>query len=127
MKLKRIIVAGTITALLAGLAGTGTALVRMHGKVRALEQECAQLARKKAEEAPVAAQTQPQRKRDAKASAAAKGPGLHYEYTVKEGDDIVSVAIKFGVSPSVLMEANDLKSGDDVTAGTVSIKRLRLS
>ena len=119
MKLKRIIVAGTITALLAGLAGTGTALVRMHGKVRALEQECAQLARKKAEEAPVAAQTQPQRKRDAKASAAAKGPGLYYEYTVKEGDDIVSVAIKFGVSPSVLMEANDLKSGDDVTAGTV--------
>ena len=46
MNMKRIVVAGTITALLLGLAGTGTALVQMHGKVRALEQERAHLAQK---------------------------------------------------------------------------------
>ena len=50
MNMKRIVVAGTITALLLGLAGTGTALVRMHGKVCALEQERAQLAQKVEEE-----------------------------------------------------------------------------
>ena len=66
MNMKRIIVAGTITALLLGLAGTGTALVRMHGKVRALEQERAQLAQQignRAEPAPAA----PRKKDAAKA------------------------------------------------------------
>ena len=54
MKLKRIIVAGTISALLLGLAGTGTALVWMHEKVRTLEQERAQLAQKVTEAASAA-------------------------------------------------------------------------
>ncbi len=39
------------------------------------------------------------------------------EYTVKEGEDIVSVAISCGVSPSVLMDLNGLKTGDTIKAG----------
>ena len=35
-------------------------------------------------------------------------------YTVKKGDDIVSIAINFGVSPSALMDLNDLKATDVV-------------
>ncbi len=39
------------------------------------------------------------------------------EYTVKEGEDIVSVAISCGVSPSALMDLNGLKAGDTLKAG----------
>ena len=46
MNMKRIAVTGTVATLLIGLAATGSALVWMHGKVRALEQERAQLAQK---------------------------------------------------------------------------------
>ena len=51
MKIKKILVTGTIVALLVGLAGTGSALVLMREKVRALEQERAQLAQKMKEKA----------------------------------------------------------------------------
>ena len=40
-------------------------------------------------------------------------------YTVKEGDDLVSVAITFGISPSSLMDLNDLKAGDAIKPGQV--------
>ncbi len=40
-------------------------------------------------------------------------------YVVKEGDDIVSVAIAWGVSPSQLMDLNDLKAGDSIKPGQV--------
>lgn len=40
-------------------------------------------------------------------------------YTVKEGEDIVAIAINFGVSPSVLLDINDLKTGDPVKAGQI--------
>ena len=33
-------------------------------------------------------------------------------HTVKEGEDVVSIAISYGVSPSALMDANDLKSSE---------------
>ena len=117
MNMKRIVVAGTITALLLGLAGTGTALVRMHGKVRALEQERAQLAQQignRAESAPAA----PRKKDAAKASVPAKDTRPYYEYVVKEGDDLVSIAVKFEVSPSAVMEMNDLKPLDEISPGT---------
>ena len=116
MNMKRIIVAGTITALLLGLAGTGTALVRMHGKVRALEQERAQLAQQignRAESAPAA----PRNKDTAKVSVPAKDTRPYYEYVVKEGDDLVSIAVKFEVSPSAVMEMNDLKPLDEISPG----------
>lgn len=40
-------------------------------------------------------------------------------YTAKEGDDIVSIAIAYGISPSRLMDLNDLKAGDSIRAGQV--------
>lgn len=40
-------------------------------------------------------------------------------YTAKEGDDIVSVAISYGISPSRLMDLNDLKVGDAIKPGQV--------
>ncbi|MGN0847301.1 MAG: LysM peptidoglycan-binding domain-containing protein [Kiritimatiellia bacterium] len=40
-------------------------------------------------------------------------------YTVKENDDIVSVAIAWGISPSQLMDLNDLKAGDAIKPGQV--------
>ena len=67
MNIKKILVTGTITTLLVGLAGTGSALVLMHEKVRALEQERAQLAQKMKEKA-AAARTRsvPKKKQAAK-------------------------------------------------------------
>lgn len=38
-------------------------------------------------------------------------------YTAKEGDDIVTVAIGHGVSPSQLMDANNLHVGDSIKPG----------
>ena len=40
-------------------------------------------------------------------------------YTVKEGDDIVSISIAWGISPSQLMNANDLKDNEPLKPGTV--------
>lgn len=57
-------------------------------------------------------------KKDAAAAPAPAAPA--YEtYTVKKGDDLVSIAINFGVSPSALMDLNDLKASDSVTEGQV--------
>ena len=49
----------------------------------------------------------------------AEAPAAGPTYTVKEGDDIVSVAINWGISPSQLMDLNDLKAGDGIKAGQV--------
>ena len=38
---------------------------------------------------------------------------------MKEGDDLVSIAIAFGISPSALMDINDLKPTDEVKPGQV--------
>ena len=117
MNIKRIVVTGTITALLMGLVGTGSALVLMHEKVRALEQERALSAhKKKPEAAPARPRDVPKKRQAAKAPSRVKDvkpvandakPG--YEYVVKEGDDVVSIAINFGISPSVLMDFNGWK------------------
>ena len=40
-------------------------------------------------------------------------------YTVKEGDDLVSIAIAYGISPSALMDINDLKPTDEIKPGQV--------
>ena len=40
-------------------------------------------------------------------------------YTVKEGDDLVSIAIAYGISPSALMDINDLKATDVISPGQV--------
>ena len=40
-------------------------------------------------------------------------PSQH-THTVKEGEDLVSIAIAYGISPSALMDLNDLKPTDEV-------------
>ncbi len=40
-------------------------------------------------------------------------------YVVKDGDDLVSVSIACGVSPSQLMDLNGLKAGDGIKPGQV--------
>ena len=40
-------------------------------------------------------------------------------HTVKENEDVVSIAIQYGVSPSAIMELNDLKNGEELPQGRV--------
>ena len=40
-------------------------------------------------------------------------------YVVQEGEDVVAVSIKWGISPSQLLNANDLKEGEQLKAGQV--------
>ena len=40
-------------------------------------------------------------------------------HTVKDGEDIVSIAIMYNVSPSTIMDLNDLKNTDTLTPGQV--------
>ena len=46
-------------------------------------------------------------------------PASSMTYTVREGDDIVGVAIAWGISPSQLMDLNNLKAGEAITPGQV--------
>ena len=133
MKLKRMIVTGTIAALLIGLAGTGTALMWMHEKVRALEQERAQLAQKVEDAASAASERQVARKRSGKGRSAkarpakappakvrsAKANEQFVEYVARDGEDLISISIEFGMSPSTFMSINDLKPTDEVKKGMV--------
>ncbi len=71
--------------------------------------------------APVAAaaETKPAEEVKEEAPAPAPAPVSSATYTVKENDDIVSVAIAWGISPSQLMDLNDLKAGDSIKPGQV--------
>jgi N-acetylmuramoyl-L-alanine amidase len=40
-------------------------------------------------------------------------------HTVKDGEDIVSIALLYGISPSVVKDLNDLKNTDPLTVGQV--------
>ena len=51
--------------------------------------------------------------------AQAQAPAAPTTYTVKEGEDLVAIAINFGLSPSALMDLNDLKATDEVKPGQV--------
>ncbi len=44
-------------------------------------------------------------------------PAAGATYTVKDGDDLVSVSIACGISPSQLMDLNGLKAGDAIKPG----------
>ena len=61
---------------------------------------------------PVAEEPAPVQPAEAPASAA-------LTLTVKEGEDLVSIAIAYGISPSALMDINDLKPTDEVKPGQV--------
>ena len=54
-----------------------------------------------------------------KDTTAALEAGEAKTHTVKENEDIVSIAIQYGVSPSALMDLNDLKNTDSLPPGRV--------
>ena len=53
------------------------------------------------------------------APAADAAPAAGSTYTVKEGDDLVSISILYGISPSQLMDLNGIKAGEGLKAGQV--------
>ena len=53
------------------------------------------------------------------ASTAAEEAGTPKTHTVKEGEDVVSIAIAYGVSPSAIFDLNNIKGTDAVEPGTV--------
>ena len=54
-----------------------------------------------------------------KDTSAALESGEVKTHTVKEGEDMVSIAILYNVSPSAIMDLNDLKNTDTLTPGQV--------
>ena len=54
-----------------------------------------------------------------KDTTAALEAGEVKTHTVKENEDVVSIAIQYGVSPSAIMDLNDLKNGEGLTPGRV--------
>ena len=66
---------------------------------------------KPAEAAPAVEQVQ--------ATSAALEAGDAKTHTVKDGEDMVSIAIMYNVSPSAIMDLNDLKNTDTLTPGQV--------
>ena len=63
-------------------------------------------------EAPATAKAEEAPKPEEAAQPAEEKPVL--THTVKDGEDLVSIAIAYGVSPSALMDLNDLKPSDEV-------------
>ncbi len=53
------------------------------------------------------------------ASATAEEAESPKTHTVKEGEDVVSIAIAYGVSPSAIFDLNNIKGTDAVEPGTV--------
>ena len=68
------------------------------------------------EEKPVAAAPAVEQVKD---TSAALEAGEVKTHTVKENEDVVSIAIQYGVSPSAFMEVNDLKNGEGLPPGRV--------
>jgi LysM repeat protein len=54
-----------------------------------------------------------------KDTTAALEAGEVKTHTVKENEDVVSIAIQYGVSPSAIMDLNDLKNGEGLPPGRV--------
>ena len=56
---------------------------------------------------------------DAVATEAVPAAPATIDYTVKEGEDITSVVVKFGLDASVIRELNNMGEKDELTAGQV--------
>ena len=66
-----------------------------------------------------AAKTEETAKAEEAPAPAEEAAPAQLTHTVKEGEDLVSIAIAYGVSPSALMDINDLKPSDEVKPGQV--------
>ena len=113
MKSKILVAVAVVSALAA--IGSASALGWMYRRVRAFEKE-----HKVSIVTPA-----PAPEGLAKADAALER-GKVYEgddeclsYVVKEGDDIVSIAIRFGVSPSSIADCNEISVSSPLNAGYV--------
>ena len=71
------------------------------------------------EAAPAAPVDAPAAVEPVKEDASAADTASSLTHTVKEGEDTVSIAIMYGVSPSAVMDLNDLKNTDSLKAGQV--------
>ncbi len=65
------------------------------------------------------AKTEEPAKVEEKAQPAEEAAPAQLTHTVKEGEDLVSIAIAYGVSPSALMDINNLKPSDEVKPGQI--------
>ena len=68
-------------------------------------------------ETPVAKSEETVVKSEEPAPQPAEEAPAHKVHKVKEGEDLVSIAIAYGISPSALMDINDLKPNDVLTPG----------
>ena len=71
------------------------------------------------EAAPSAPEAAPAVAEPVKEEAPAAETASALTHTVKEGEDTVSIAIMYGVSPSAVMDLNDLKNTDSLKVGQV--------
>ena len=71
------------------------------------------------EAAPSAPEATPAVAEPVKEEAPAAETASALTHTVKEGEDTVSIAIMYGVSPSAVMDLNDLKNTDSLKVGQV--------
>ena len=71
------------------------------------------------EAAPAAPEAAPAVAEPVKEEAPAADTASALTHTVMEGEDTVSIAIMYGVSPSAVMDLNDLKNTDSLKVGQV--------
>ena len=71
------------------------------------------------EAAPAAPEAAPAVAEPVKEEAPTADTASALTHTVKEGEDTVSIAIMYGVSPSAVMDLNDLKNTDSLKVGQV--------
>lgn len=118
---------------IAAVGGTGSA-VWMYGRLRAYEMAQGvatnqsaeppriEPAREEPSHVEIPKAKEPQSAKPAKEESKSKEDGECRIHEVKPGDDIVSIAIMYGVSPSVIMDLNGLTAG----SGVISGQRIRL-
>ena len=110
----KILVSVSVVSLLAAI-GSATALGWMYRKVRAFE---------KANNVSIVTPA-PEPKRLPKAAASFENGKVYgtdvgdLAYVVKDGDDVISIAIQFNVSPSAILNINELKATDPIKPGDI--------
>ena len=110
----KILVSVSVVSLLAAI-GSATALGWMYRKVRAFEKEHH-----------VSIVTPASAMKELPKATANFENGKVYgtdvgdlAYVVKDGDDVISIAIRFNVSPSAILDINELKQTDPINPGDI--------
>ena len=114
MKLKKLFVVGAFVVLAVALAATASSLFWVCRKVRAFEAQHGGDVFANLSKAQVEGPSKPETPAPAQKDAAKN------QYVVKEGDDLVDIAILQGVSEQAIREANNL-TDDALKPGTVLV------